>query len=392
MAAGQTYITVSHPKAKYPAQILVVCDKVEECECYITVPSSIITMKPNASAQTITASLVNGSTTDKYNFGWSLDVYDVIDFQYSANVCTITPKQTGSVTITISHPKAAYKQQVIVNVQEYSNFAFPQSSASLTQGTVTFLNMQVPTTTLTTHVEYSVDNEKICSISGTKSVAQLTGITAGTTTVRAKLIATGTGTVQASAEMLVYVKEAQTSAVYITSSSTIVTLNKGKSQTLSATLSGSGVTSPDQYNLKWITKDTDIISIAGIKSDGSATGQSVYITANKPGEALITCSHEKASSDLQFYVVVPGTAEKTITLNKTYMSLTKGSSGSTLKATIQNSESTSDYNEIVWSAEKVNGKEIVRIMGSGQTVTIYPIATGTVNVTAQLPDNGSSAK
>lgn len=392
LAAGQTYITVNHPKAAYPAQILVVCDKVEESDCYISVPSSIITMKPTASAQTITANLVNGSTTDKYNFGWSLDVYDVIDFQYSANVCTITPKQTGSVTITISHPKAAYNQQVIVNVQEYSNFAFPQGSASITQGTVSFLNMQIPNTTLTTHVEYSVDNDKICSISGTKTVAQITGIAAGTTTVRAKLVATSTNTVQASAEMLVYVKEAATNAVYITASSTIITLTKGKSQTLSATLSGSGITTSDQYNLKWTTKDTDIITIAGIKTDGSATGQSVYITANKPGEALITCSHEKAASELQFYVIVPGTAEKTITLNKTYMSLTKGSSGSTLKATIQNSESAGDYNEIVWSAEKVNGKEIVRIMGNGQTVTIYPLATGTVNVTAQLPDNGSSVK
>lgn len=392
LAAGQTYVTVSHPKAAYSAQLLVVCDKVKESECYISVPSSIITMKPNASAQTITANLVNGSATDKYNFSWSLDVYDVIDFQYSANVCTITPRQTGSVTITIRHPKAAYSQQVIVNVQEYSNFAFPQNSASLTQGTVSFLNMQVPTTALTTHVEYSVDNANICSISGTKSVAQITGIAAGTTTVRAKLVATSTNTVQASAEMLVYVKEASTSAVYITASSTIITLNKGKSQTLSATLSGSGVTTPDQYSLKWTTGDTDIISISGIGFDGSVTGQSVYVTALKPGEALITCSHEKAASDLQFYVIVPGTAEKTITLNKTYMSLTKGSSGSTLKATIQNAESASDYNEIMWSAEKVNGNEIVRVMGSGQTVTIYPLATGTVDVTAQLPVNGAMAK
>ena len=392
LSAGQTYVTVNHPKAAYSAQILVVCDKIEESECYISVPSSIITMKPNASAQTITANLVNGTTTDKYNFSWSLDVYDVIDFQYSANVCTITPKQTGTATITITHPKASYNQQVIVNVQEYSNFAFPQTSASITQGTVTFLNMQVPTTTLTTHVEYSVDNKDICSISGTKAVAQITGIKSGTTTVRAKLIATSTNTVQASAEMLVYVKEAPVNAVYITASSTIITLNKGKSQTLSATLSGSDVTSSDQYNLKWTTSDSDIISITGISSDGSVAGQSIYVTALKPGEALITCSHEKAASDLQFYVVVPGTAEKAISLNKTYISLTKGSSGSTLKATIENSEGSGDYNEIVWTAEKVNGNEIVRIMGSGQTVTVYPLATGTVNVTAQLPDNGSTAK
>ncbi|MCQ2584467.1 MAG: hypothetical protein MJ185_02660 [Treponema sp.] len=384
---GQTYVTVTHPKANYSAQLLVVCDKQTESECYISVPASILNIKPNAYAQTITASLVNGSSTDKYNFNWSLDVYDVIDFQYSANICTVTPKQTGTATITISHPKSAYDQKVIVNVQEYSSFAFPQNSVSLTQGTVSFQSMQVPVTSVSTRVEYSVDNPEICSVTGTKAVAQITGINPGTTTVRANLVASSTGVVQASSEMLIYVKEAATSAVYISSGSTILTVNKGKSQTLSATLSGSGITSSDPYNLTWTTTDSDIISITGISSDGSVKGQSIYITALKPGEALITCSHEKAASDLQFYVVVPGTAEKLVSLNKSYMTLVKGSSGISIKASIDNAESSADYYDLEWNAERVNGVEIVRIMGSGQTVTIYPLAVGETKVLCQLPNS-----
>ena len=389
---GQTYVTVTHPKATYPAQLLVVCDKIEESECHISVPSSIISMKPNAAAQTITASLINGKETDKYSFSWSLDVYDVIDFQYSANVCTITPLQTGSATITISHPKAAYDQQVIVNVQEYSSFNFPQTNVTLSEGTTSFLTMQVPTTSVSTYVEYSVDNPNICSISGTKNVAQLTGVGAGTTTVRAKLIASSSGVEQASAEMLVYVKEAETSTTYITSSSTIYTVNKGKSQTLSATLTGNGVTNADQYNLKWTTSDSDVISITGINSDGTVSGQSIYITAKNPGEALITCSHEKAASDLQFYVVVPGSAEKVITFNKTYMTLVKGSSGTSLKANIENAESSNDYNELEWTVNSVGTSEVCRVMGSGQNVTIYPINVGEAEVMAQLPNSSSVAK
>lgn len=392
LSEGQTYVTVTHPKATYPAQLLVVCDKIEESECHISVPSSIISMKPNAAAQTITASLINGKETDKYSFSWSLDVYDVIDFQYSANVCTITPLQTGSATITISHPKAAYDQQVIVNVQEYSSFNFPQTNVTLSEGTTSFLTMQVPTTSVSTYVEYSVDNPNICSISGTKNVAQLTGVGAGTTTVRAKLIASSSGVEQASAEMLVYVKEAETSTTYITSSSTIYTVNKGKSQTLSATLTGNGVTNADQYNLKWTTSDSDVISITGINSDGTVSGQSIYITAKNPGEALITCSHEKAASDLQFYVVVPGSSEKVITFNKTYMTLVKGSSGTSLKANIENAESSNDYNELEWTVNSVGSSEVCRVMGSGQNVTIYPINVGEAEVMAQLPNSSSVAK
>ena len=387
LKAGTTYITVSHKKAAYSAQLLVVCDEVKNKECYISVPSSIISMKPTDSSQMITASLINGNDTDKYNFTWSLDVYDVVDFVYSANVCTITPKQQGQVTITVHHPKSAYDQQIVVTVQEYTSFAFPKEHTSITQGNVSFETMQVPTTKVATYVEYSVDNPAICSITGTKTTAQITAVAAGTTTVRAKLVASSTGVVQAKSEMLVYVKEAEVNAVYITSSSTIYTVNKGKSATLSASISGTGITTSDQYNLKWTTSDTDVVQIAGIKSDGTVTGQSIYVTALKAGEALITCSHGKAASDLQFYVVVPGTGEKTVTLNKTYISMLKGSSGTTLKATIENAESSSEYYDIVWSAVNASGytDEVCRVMGSGQTVTIYPVSVGSATVCAQLP-------
>ncbi len=385
---GTTYVTVSHPKSNYSAQILVVCDKKTESECYISVPSSIITMKPTDSSQTISATLINGSSTDKYNFSWSLDVYDVIDVQYSANVCTITPKQSGSCTITVRHPKSSYDQQIIVNVQEYTTFSFPFTNTTVTQGNVTFITMQVPTTKVTTHVEYSVDNSRICSISGTKAVAQIQAIENGTTTVRAKLVASSTGVVQAQSEMMIYVKEKATDSVYITAPNTIYTVNKGKSQTLSASLNGTGVTVSDNANLTWSTSDSDVVQVTGINTDGTVKGNQIYITALKSGEALITCSHEKAASTLQFYVVVPGTAGKAITLNKSYISLQKGSSGTTIKANIENAENSSDYYDIIWTCEDVSGKgkDIARVMGSGQTVTIYPVSPGEAKLTAQLPD------
>ncbi len=389
---GTAYITVTHPKTVYSAQLLVVCDKVTESECHISVPSSIINMKPTDSSQTITASLVNGNSTDKYNFTWSLDVYDVIDFVYSANVCTITPLQQGQATITIHHPKSAYDQQIVVTVQEYSTFAFPDDYLTITQGTVSFETMQVPNTKVSTHVEYSTSNSAICKIEGTKTTAQITAIEAGTANVYAKLVANSTGVVQASAEMMVYVKEAPVNACYITASNTIYTVNKGKSQTLSASITGSGIVTSDQQNLKWSTSDTDIISIAGINSNGTVTGQSIYITANKSGEALITCSHEKAASNLQFYIVVPGSAEKAVTFNKSYITLTKGSSGSTLKATIENAESSNDYNDLIWTVSNSGQEEVCRVMGSGQNVTIYPVNVGEAEVMAQLPDSKSVAK
>ncbi len=389
---GQAYVTVSHPKSSYTAQLLVVCDNVVQSDCYISVPQSIINIKPTDPTQTITASLVNGDITDKYNFKWSLDVFDVVDIQYSANICTITPKQSGSATLTVSHPKSAYDQQIIINVQEYTSFGYPDTNKTMIQGSVEFLTMQVPVTKATTHVEYSSDNPLICEVHGTKSVAQITAINKGTTTVKAKLISSSSGTIQATTEMMVYVKEKPTDAVYITSGSTITTLNKGKSQTLTASLTGSGVVVTDQQELKWTTSDSDIVQVTGINSSGYVTGPQIYITAKQSGEALITCSHPKANSTLQFYVVVPGSAGKTISLNKSYISMIRGNSGVTLKATIENSESSNDYYDIIWSCEGANGKTVAKVMGSGQTVTIYPVASGEAVVYAQLPDSSQSAK
>ncbi len=392
--AGTTYVTVSHRKSAYSAQLLVVCDEVKSGDCYIGVsPSSIITMKPTDSAQTITASLVGGTANDKYNFKWSLDVYDVVDFTYSANICQVTPKTTGSVTITLSHPKAAYDQQIHITVQQYNTFAFPSDNMTIQQGDVQFLGMQVPTTSIATRVEYSVENPSICRIEGTKKTAQLTAVGCGTTTIKAKLIASSTNTVQAESEMLVYVKERETGAVYITASSTIATVNKGKSQSLSASLVGSSVNNADQASLKWTTSDSDIIQVAGIDAGGGfVSGPSIYITALKPGEAIITCSHEKAASNLQFYVVVPGAAEKVVSLNKTYLTILKGSSGAQLKASIENAESSADYYQIQWSVENIGSNEICRVMGSGQNVTIYPVNVGKATVMAQLPDSSVVAK
>ncbi len=395
ISEGTTFITVSHPKANYTAQILVICEKKMNNDCYISVPTSVINMKPTDDFTTITATLINGDINDKYNFNWSMDVYDIVDMQYSANVCTIRPKQAGTTNITISHPKADYDQQIIVTVQEYSSFAFPSTNITVLQGDVKFVNMQVPVTTVKTHVEYYVKNENICSISGTKEVAQITGITNGTTTVTAKLIASNSGIEQASADMMVYIKERATTDAYITSSSTIYTVTKGKSQTLKATITGTDVNPADQAGLKWNTSDSDIIELTGIGADGYVKGSSIYITAKKPGEAIITCSHEKAKSALEFYVVVPGTEKKIITLDKTYLTAVKGSQNVTVKATIENAESNDDYNNLEWksvAANGLDGSSIARVMGSGKTVHIYPVSPGEVTIYASLPDTDSVGK
>lgn len=388
IGVGITTATVMHPNAKYPEQITIVVDNYKDTDCVIDIKESIIDMKPTDGAKTITANLVNGNAEDKYTFKWSLDVYDVVDLKFSNNVASITPLNQGECTINISHPKAAFNQQIIVRVSEFKNFGFGVTNKTVSEGKTAFIAMQVPASSVSQHIVYISDNANVCSIMGTNQVCQITGIGAGTTKVKAQLIATATNTIKAESELLVSVEENNNLLVYITAPQNIYTIEKGGNRTLSATLTGQGVVPTDQNNLQWKSSNPNIVKVRGASTTGIVSSSSVYIEAVEAGEATITVSHEKSNSDYTFMIIVPGSKDKTIVLNKTYVNLMKGNS-TEVTAKISNALVT-DYQTITWEIGKFEGQEICRLMGSGQTVGLFAIAPGNVMLSASLP-NGNRA-
>jgi len=390
-AKGIAYLTVRHPKAALPQQILCICDEAVKTDCSISVSSgNIMSIKPNTGDTTISATLVNGTAADRNNFVWSLDVYDIVDLVYSANTATVTPLKEGTCTLTVHHPKSPYDQKVVIKVQQYDSFGFSSDSKKITEGKTAFISMQVPSSSVKTHVEYSSYNTNVCQISGTNSVCQLTGTGTGTTTVHAKLIATKTSAVLSESDMLVYVEKAADNPVYITGSPTIYTIEKDTSKVLKAELVGAGVSILDQRNLRWKSSDPNIVKLTGVSSTGTVTGDTVSVTAVSEGEATLTISHDKTNTDLVYYIIVPGRDAADIALNKSYVRLEKGKS-SEVSASVTNGTN-ADYKSIVWTADESNGNEIVRVLGSGKSVSLYAIHPGTTYVHAQLPSSGAEAK
>lgn len=387
---GTAYVTVSHPKTTFSSQILVICERGSVSECYLSIPESVITMRPTDKNKSITVTLNGGTTSDRTGFKWSLDVYDVIDITHTGTgTAIISPKQQGNVQITVSHPKAASDLIIIVKVTEYTTFGFGTNSKTIAKGVTTFQNMQIPASNIKTHVEYHSSSDKVVAVSGTSAVCQLVALEEGTSTVTARLIDTNTNKVQATHEMLVYVSPGSSNLTYITTSNNIVTIEKNSNKTLQASLIGTGITNLDQQNLTWQSDNPDIVELRGASSTGKATGPQAMFTAKKAGETTITVSHDKSATNLVIYVIVPGDAELNITLNSSYREVEKNKSIE-LKASIAGGK-TQDYNNIIWSADRVNYQEIVRVMGSGQTVTIYGINSGVTTVYAQLP-NGNKAQ
>jgi len=392
LKSGTTYITVTHPKAKYPQPLTVVVDDPELKPCSISVScGNILSLKPNAGDQTITAQLIGGEETDKYNFKWSLDVYDIVNLDYNANTGILTPLKEGACTLTIHHPKSAYDQHVRIKVQKYDNFGFGQHNVTIKEGKSVFLQMQIPASSVPTHVQYTTDSPSVVKVGGTDAVCQITGLKGNqSATVHAKLIAANTGIVQSSADLLVAVEESGVNEVYITGASTVYTVTKGKSTTITAQLIGPGVTETDQMNLTWETSNSDVARIRGVDSAGKYAGKQCYITAIEGGDCTITIRHDKSPSPLTYHIIVPEEDAAEVSLNKSYIKLTQGRS-TELEATIRNGKN-SDYKTLVWEAANVNNEEIVRIMGNGHAVSLYGIKPGRTKIRCTLPATGVYAE
>jgi hypothetical protein len=381
LSAGECRITVSHPKASYDFPVVVICEEaLPSSSLYISPSHPILTMKPADAEQTVSASLIGGTAEDRYGFTWYADNYNVIDLTYQANTAVIRPKEEGTAEITISHPKAGYDGKMTVRVTEYSVFAFAQTAMTVTEGTTQFVSMRVPAMdgAYSGRITYTTDNAKIVTVTGTNKVAQITAVGTGTAVVNA---VSPSG---AKSEMMVYVqKAAETMKPYITSTTSVLAMKAGEGQrSVTASLVGAGVVQTDQYNLKWETDNPAVASLTG------STGTNVLVKPVGAGETTIRISHEKTDSIFTLYVQVEGTT-KGILLNKNYLALDMGKTGE-LAATITDGTS-DDYRQINWTADKVNGTDVVSILGNGKTVAIYGIHPGRTRVTAEFNGNTDTA-
>ena len=147
-----------------------------------------------------------------------------------------------------------------------------------------------------------------------------------------------------------------------------ITLSKGTSETLKATINPSDTT--DDKTLKWTSSNPNIATVDN-------TGK---VTAVGGGTATITVKSQNGK-EASCEVKVTSKIES-ISLNKSNITLSKGTS-ETLKATINPSDATDDKT-LTWKSEDEN---IAKVDGNGK-VTV--VGTGTTNITVTT-SNGKSA-
>ena len=147
-----------------------------------------------------------------------------------------------------------------------------------------------------------------------------------------------------------------------------ITLSKGTSETLKATINPSDTT--DDKTLKWTSRNPDVATVDN-------TGK---VTAVGGGTATITVKSQNGK-EASCEVKVTSKIES-ISLNKSNITLSKGTS-ETLKATINPSDATDDKT-LTWKSEDEN---IAKVDGNGK---VTGVGTGTTNITV-ITSNGKSA-
>jgi hypothetical protein len=395
---GVTQLIIRHPKANdIERTVLLICEPKKSEDCYITTAESIIRMSPSDGTKTITAQLTGGTQADAYNFRWWADNYDIVNFNYSGAIATVSPLASGSTTLHISHPKAVYQKDIILYISQYSEFKFDAASKSVPSGTQTFVNMQVPASNVQTKVSYSSNNAGVVSAGGTNSVCAINAHQEGTAVITASLTAVSSGAVQATAELLVHVTPSATPATYINySGSTIITLEKGVTRSLSASLAGLDATAADSNSLQWWASDKGVPDYQRVlrisptpSNSGITVNKEIQITALQAGkECTITIHHEKSNSDVILYCIVPGENRAAVKLDRSEINMIEGDSPASLTATITNAQE-DDYTNLQWSVEQDD--DIIAVSGSGKKISILPQKPGTARITAVVPSSQMSA-
>lgn len=392
---GVTQVVISHPKATVNRTVLIICEPKITTNCYISLTESIIKMSPSDDARTITATLVNGEADDIYDFKWWADSYEKIDMNYTGNSCLIKPIASGTVTIHITHPKAANQKDIVLYISKYSDFAFETKSLQITTGQEYFVNMQVPATGVDCDISYESNNNDVCTVWGNNSVCilkpgVLENSNSSSCTIRAKLLTKG-GAVQATAELLVSVTKKDETKPYIALQNnmpTIINMNRGEKRNISARIFGNS-SNPDGESLIWKINDSNIAEFVGSKNYGS----SIQLNAINSGKTVITIedNSKEAKNPLTVYLIVAGVSDPTVTLNYSTLTSYIGEDNQTLVATVQNDTG----EELVWNIENItNPNEEVdyfTMTTKGTKAYLIPQKPGKAKVSVTIPSNNSTA-
>ena len=353
---GTVYISATTANGKHTAK------------CKVTVREIIYSTKVKLNKTKLTlddgknyildATVLPENTTTK-TVKWSSSNTKVATVDEYGDVTAVAPG-TAYIYCKTKDNGTTAKCKVTVKEVKAKSIKFSSKSISIEYNdTRTLKPTFSPSNTTDRSLTWTSSNPKVVKVT---SAGKIKGLKAGSSAV----ITATTKDGKLKASITVKVNPITVSKVSL--SRTSVTLSKGSSFTLKATISPSNATN---QKLTWTSSDSSVVKV-------SSSGK---ITALKNGTANIVC---KASNGKKATckVTVKKIAVEGIKLDKTSVLADKGATF-TIKATLQPSNATTKT--VTWTS---SDKSVATVSSSGK---VTAVGTGVCQITAKTKDGGYTA-
>lgn len=315
----------------------------------------------------LTATVLPTDATNQ-SLTWSSSVEGVATVDPTGKVTAI---KAGTTVITAtakddSGISASCTVQVTVPTVKVTGITLNKTTASVVKGKTVALTATVtPDTATDKTIKWTTSNKNVATVS---TVGVVTAVAAGTAIITATA-ADGSGV---KATCKITVTNPVIKVTKVTLNKTTASVVKGKTLTLTATVTPTNATNK---NVTWKSSNTKIATVDG-------NGKVTAVTA---GTVTITCTakaDKSKSATCKITVTNPAVKVTKLSMNKTSVDLLKGKTVQ-LKVTVTPSNATNKA--VTWTS---SNKKIATVTSNG---LVKAVGTGTVTITAKAKD-GSGKK
>ena len=374
-------LKISHPSSLNTLQVNLKSgnkyEYVNPDACYITADKETLELYEGQDEQPLTVKLCHTQKTEDAEnvkgFTFESSAQDIAEVSYiqNTNICYIKPVSQGTAKVIVRHPDSDYEKEVIVIVKKAINSdSIPYISTEdnvltvvqgeLISASVSLKNLNSPD--IADWFWKSLDPKIASIVASNGSTAMIRGNKSGTVELSVshkkciyplKLIITCIDSAAAKAKP------------YITLSDDIITLQRGKSTTLTASMIGS-LSKNDEVYFRWAASNNSVILING-------TASSCFIKALNTGMSYITVQNSMYpdSYSKTALVIVEDDYDNDcfIKPSQNIIKLKPDDKNLTLvSATLVNGEAT-DVKDFIWWADDYN---IIGITSVAEQCSITP--------------------
>ena len=331
------------------------CQWLPEVES-VRLSESAVTMQVGSARQL--SATVEPAAAEYDGIGWSSNNPSVV----SVSNGTLVAHNVGSASITATAAGVTSSPcEVTVRFIPVNYVTLDKTSLSIIEGESTALVATIsPSNATDKSLSWSSSNPSVARVDAYGTVIAVSPGTA-TITVRAH------SNVYATCQVTVKSRTISVTGVSLNRSS--LTINKGETSNLTATVSPSNATNKD---VTWTSNNSDVASVA---SDGT-------ITANKVGSATITVKTADGGKTATCSITVKSVPVTSVTLSPSSLSMTVGET-TWLTATV--SPSNASNKDVTWTSSNTS----VATVSSDGEVTAKKV--GTATITAKTTDGGKTA-